>query len=107
MNNHIYTTKAFLMKSVSTGEANKIYFLFTADLGLVRATAQGIRLEKSKLKGHLQDLYFVNVSLVKGKDLWRIVSAEAIYQDLFLENKDKLFVLKSISSLLLRLIHGE
>ncbi len=105
MNNHIYTTKSIILKSSNTGEANKLYFLFTEDFGLIIAVAQGIRLGKSKLKGHLQDLNISNVSLVKGKDLWRIVSAERIHKPDFLRSKIEL--IKNIFSLLLRLIHGE
>ena len=64
---HIYTTKAIIIRSIPIGEANKYYFLLTEDLGFIRATAQGVRLDKSKLKGHLQDFCFVEISLVKGK----------------------------------------
>ena len=105
--NHIYTTKAFVIKSTPLGEANKTYFLFTKDLGFIKATAQSVRLDKSKLKGHLQDLSLINISLVKGKEIWRIVSAEAISQELFIKNFKKLLIVKNIFSLLLRLIHGE
>ncbi len=107
MNNHIYTTKAIVLKSSNVGEANKLYFLFTKDFGLIIATAQGIRLEKSKLKGHLQDLNISNVSLVKGRDFWRIVSVESESRPNFLKDQDKMNIIKNIFSLLLRLINGE
>lgn len=45
---HIYTTKAIVIKSLPSGEANKIYFLLTHDLGFIKASAQGVRLGKSK-----------------------------------------------------------
>ena len=105
--NHIYTTEAIIIKSLPSGEANKTYFLFTKNLGFIKATAQGVRKDKSKLKGHLQDLTFLNISLVKGREVWRIVSVEAISQRLFLKDFEKLGVVKNIFSLLLRLIHGE
>lgn len=105
--NHIYTTKAIIIKNIPSGEANKFYFLFTKDLGFIKAIAQAVRKDKSKLKGHLQDLSLANISLVKGKEIWRIVSAEAISQELFLKNFEKLLIVKNIFSLLLRLIHGE
>ncbi|MFA5651789.1 MAG: DNA repair protein RecO [Candidatus Paceibacterota bacterium] len=104
---HIYTTKAIIIKSVPIGEANKYYFLLTEDLGFVRASAQSVRLEKSKLKGHLQDFCFIEVSLVKGKDIWRIIGVETIQSGYFINNINKLVAIKNIFSLLLRLLHGE
>jgi len=104
---HIYTTKAIIIKSVPIGEANKYYFLLTEDLGFVRASAQGVRLGKSKLKGHLQDYCIVSVSLVKGKNIWRITNVETIESVNFLKDTNKLIAVKNIFSLLLRLLHGE
>lgn len=104
---NIYTTKAIIIKSISIGEANKLYFLFTEDFGLIKATAQGIRLVKSKLKGHLQDFYLSKVSFVKGKELWRITSSEVIFQNNFIKDKNKIYIIKNIFYILLRLIHGE
>jgi DNA repair protein RecO (recombination protein O) len=104
---HIYTTKAIIIKSVPIGEANKYYFLLTEDLGFVRASAQGVRLDKSKLKGHLQDFCFVKISLVKGKDIWRITSVETIERGNFLNDINKLIAIKNVFNLLLRLLHGE
>lgn len=104
---HIYTTKAIIIKSTIAGEANKYYFLFTQDLGFIKASAQSVRLNKSKLKGHLQDYCLVLISLVKGRGIWRITSAETLEQGKFLEDINKLISIKNIFSLLLRLLHGE
>ena len=105
--NHIYTTKSIIIKSTPFGEANKIYFILTRDLGFIRASAQGVRLDKSKLKGHLQDFTLANISFVKGKEMWRITSVETIQPALFIKNQDKLSIARNIFSLLLRLLHGE
>lgn len=104
---NIYTTKAIIIKSIPIAEANKLYFLLTEDFGLIKATAQGIRLSKSKLKGHLQDFYFSKISFVKGRELWRITSSEVIYQENFLRDLNKIYIVKNIFFILLRLIHGE
>lgn len=104
---NIYTTKAIIIRSIPIAEANKLYFLLTEDFGLIKATAQGIRLSKSKLKGHLQDFYFSKISFVKGRELWRITSSEVIYQENFLRDLNKIYIVKNIFSILLRLIHGE
>jgi len=104
---HIYTTKAVIIRSVPIGEANKYYFLLTEDLGFIKASAQSVRLDKSKLKGHLQDFCLVKISLVKGKSVWRIISVETLEHGDFLKNTNKLIAVKNIFSLLLRLLHGE
>lgn len=104
---HIYTTKAIIIKAFPIGEANKYYFLLTQDLGFIKASAQGVRLDKSKLKGHLQEFCLVKISLVKGKEVWRITGVETIESGNFLNDINKLIAIKNIFALLLRLLHGE
>ncbi len=103
---HIYTTKAFIIKGLATGEANKYYLLLTCDLGFIKATAQGVRLQKSKLKGHLQDYLLASLSLVRGRDVWRVVGAETL-EYISVSDTSKLIAIKNTFSLLLRLLHGE
>ncbi|MCE9517782.1 recombination protein O N-terminal domain-containing protein, partial [Candidatus Nomurabacteria bacterium] len=71
---HIYHTKSFVIGSYNRGEANKILVLYTREMGLVRAVAQGIRLNKSKLRFGLQDFSYASVDLVRGRDIWRVTS---------------------------------
>ena len=104
---HIYTTKAIIVKSLPSGEANKFYFILTKDLGFIRASAQGVRLDKSKLKGHLQEFSLLSLSVVKGREIWRITNAETMHQPDFLKNLDELRIVKNIFSLLSRLLQGE
>lgn len=75
MAHHIYHTRGIILGSVPTGESNRFYKIFTEELGLVGATAQSVREGKSKLRYSLQDLSFVSVDLVRGKEVWRITSA--------------------------------
>ncbi len=105
--NHVYTTPAFIIKSIPTGEANKIYFLLTRELGFIRASAQSVRSHKSKLKGHLEKFSLIKISVVKGRDIWRITNTETIVQHAFTKDFEKLSVVKNIFSLLIRLLHGE
>jgi DNA repair protein RecO len=81
MSHRIYTTPGFVIGSRPNGEGGKILFIFTAELGQVMALAQGIRLSKSKLRYHAQDYSLANFSLVRGKDFWRVVGAEAIINE--------------------------
>jgi DNA repair protein RecO (recombination protein O) len=75
---HKFHTEAIVIQSHPFGEANKVYTLFTPDFGMVHASAQGVRLGKSKLKHALQDFSYVRVDLVRGKEFWRITSATAL-----------------------------
>jgi DNA repair protein RecO len=109
MAHHIYTTDAFVLESTLSGEADRFYTLFTYDLGLVRATARGVRLQKSKLRYSLQDFSRTRVSLVRGKEVWRITSAK-IEDNLFTRfNQDKnvIGVIAQIMALIRRLVGGE
>ncbi len=109
MAHHIYNTKGFVLESSNTGEANKMYSLLTADVGLVRAMAQGVRLQKSKLRYSLQDFSAGTISLVRGKEIWRITSAKIdhnLYYDFKSQPATRL-VVANIFNLLKRLIVGE
>jgi len=59
-------------------EAGRIYSILTRDLGLIRASATGVRNESSKLRALVEPISFVSVSLVRGKEYWRLTSAEFI-----------------------------
>ena len=104
---HIYQTEAFVLDDLPSGEANKVFFLLTPDLGRIVARAQGIRLLKSKLRFHLDKYAQVRVSLVRGKENWRLVGAEAAEGILSLEIPAKRELIAKIFSLLARFIQGE
>ncbi len=75
---HIYHTHGLILASLDSGEANKILTLYTKEMGLVRVLAQGIRLNKSKLRFSLQLFSYAHIDLVRGKDFWRLTSARSI-----------------------------
>jgi DNA repair protein RecO (recombination protein O) len=78
MSHHIYQTRGFIIDSTDVGEANKLITIFTEDLGLLRVAAQGVRLTKSKLRPSIQNYSFSKVSLVKGKEYWRLTNADKL-----------------------------
>lgn len=105
---HIYHTNGFILSSRNTGEANKILSVYTKEMGLIRAIAQGVRLHKSKLRFSLQDLSYVRVDFVRGRDVWRITSAKSINSFPFARaNSESLLLMGRVSKLLERLCHGE
>jgi DNA repair protein RecO len=105
---HIYQTEGFVLGSTPVGEANRYLQLFTRDLGLIGASAQGVRLLKSKLRYSLQDFSHSNISLVAGKHVWRVTNAAGISSPYFLfrEDRPKLVSFARIISLLSRMLPG-
>ena len=106
---NVFTTDSFILDSREIGESNKFYRIFTKDLGLINATAQGVRGVKSKLKFALQDFSFAKISFVNGRDVWRITNAvpnENIFKVL-LGDREKLIVFSNITSLVKKIVSGE
>jgi DNA repair protein RecO len=88
-------------------ESDKYYYIFTRDLGLVYASASGVRKMSSKLRFILQDFSYVKVDLVQGKNIFRVTSAS---KKNLLENIIKrpltFKILHNIARLLRRLLAG-
>ena len=72
---HIYHTEGIILGSNNFGETGKYYAIFTRDLGMIYASAQGVRKMSSKLRFVLQDFAYLKIDLVKGKDFWRLTNA--------------------------------
>lgn len=105
---HIYHTHGFILSSKNVGEANKIFTIYTRELGLIRAVSQGIRLSKSKNRFALQDFYYAKIDIVRGRDVWRVTSAKPINSFSFARsNKESILIIARVSSLLDRLCKGE
>ena len=78
MSYHIYTSRGIVLSERPMREADRIYTVMTRDLGLVRALATGVRKEQSKLRGSIEPFSLSALSFVKGKEYWRMTSAELI-----------------------------
>lgn len=106
----IYHTDGLVLGSLASGEASKIFSLFTKELGLIRARAQGVRETHSKLRYSLQDYFLASFDLVRGENGWRITSAigeENLAAFSSEKRKQALAVLKRVTTLLARLFRGE
>ncbi|KKU59558.1 MAG: repair protein RecO protein [Parcubacteria group bacterium GW2011_GWA2_47_12] len=75
MSYHLYHTPALVLGSSPTGEGSRTVELFTRELGLVSARAQGVRLVRSKLRYHLTDFSYIDAWLVRGREVWRLANA--------------------------------
>ena len=105
---HIYHTHGFILSSKNVGEANKLFSIYTREMGLVRAVAQGVRLHKSKLRFTMQDFSYAQIDLVRGRDIWRVTTAKHITSFPFSRaNRYSLVLTTRVSKLLERLCTGE
>ena len=104
---HIYHTEGIILGSKNFGEAGKYYSVFTRDLGLIYASAQGVRKMSSKLRFILQDFAYVKIDLVQGKDFWRVTSASKTGKlGGISKNPGTFAVVSNIANLLKRLLAG-
>ena len=104
---HIYHTEGLILGSNNFGEAGKYFSIFTRDLGMIYASAQGVRKMSSKLRFVLQDFSYIKVDLVQGRDFWRVTSASKTNKlEKISKNKETFEVFYNIGSLLKRLLAG-
>jgi DNA repair protein RecO (recombination protein O) len=106
---HTYHTDALVLSSSPWAEADRLVTLFTKELGLVRAVARSVRQERSKMRYSIQDFAFASVSLVRGKDVWRIVGVR-FHTHFYFALKDdtaKVALVARVFSLITRLVAGE
>ncbi len=105
---HIHHTDAFVLGSRPKGEDSKVLILYTRELGIVYAHAQGIRKLSSKLRFVLQDFSRAQIDLVRGKEIWRVTTAVPVHSYAHLRRaRESERILARISALLVRLVTGE
>ncbi len=74
-----YTTECIVVESFDNGEHDRVYKLFTRDFGLITAHAKSIRKLESKLRAHIKPRSVSLATLVRGREVWRLVGAEEKY----------------------------
>ncbi|MBP6948689.1 MAG: recombination protein O N-terminal domain-containing protein [Candidatus Pacebacteria bacterium] len=94
-----YTTECIVVESFNNGEHDKVYKVFTRDFGMILAHAKSIRKLESKLRAHIQERSVSLITLVQGRDVFRLVGAEERYTE-------KMFI-HEVVSLLKRFVRGE
>lgn len=105
---HIYHTEGIILGSRNSGESGKYYYIFTRDLGMLTASASGVRKMSSKLRFILQDFAHLKIDLVRGKDFWRLTSATKTNILQNISKRPEIFsTIFNISRLLKRLLAGE
>lgn len=94
-----YTTPAIVIESFEQGEHDRVYKLFTRDFGLVMAHAKSVRKLESKLRAHIMPRTVTLATLVRGREVWRLVGAQ--------EEKGEHGMIDDVAEILKRFIRGE
>ncbi len=104
---HIYHTEGIILGSKNFRESDKYYFIFTRDLGMIYASASGVRKMSSKLRYVLQDFSYIKVDLVQGRNTFRITSASKTNSlEGVIKRPETLNIVSNITRLLKRLLAG-
>jgi len=104
---HIYHTEGIILASRNFGEAGKHYSIFARDLGMITASAQGVRKMSSKLRYVLQDFAYLKIDLVQGKNIFRVTNAgKTGMLEQITKTPETFAVFANITRLLKRLLAG-
>ncbi|HWH16093.1 MAG TPA: recombination protein O N-terminal domain-containing protein [Candidatus Paceibacterota bacterium] len=104
---HKYHTRAIVLGRSPLAESAALIALLTEEFGLVRARAEGLRKPGAKLAHALQTFDLSEVTLVRGKEGWRLSGAvlEAhLFESLDAPSRSRA---GRVNGLFLRLMHGE
>ncbi len=71
-----YTTEAFILKEYERDENDLIYKVWTRDFGIIFVLARSIRKINAKLRMNTKKHEFLNMTIVKGKDIYRLTGIE-------------------------------
>jgi DNA repair protein RecO (recombination protein O) len=73
-----YKTKGIIIKRRDLGEADRILTIFTNEYGKISVVAKGVRKTLSKLGGHLELFYKVDLILAEGKSMDLVTSVTIV-----------------------------
>lgn len=104
----IYITDALVCGSRNNNTSDRSYLLFTREAGMVWASVKSVREERSKHRYALQDFSRARVSLVRGRNGWKITGTEPI-ASLYhgATDRERRIAVRDGIRLLRRFMHGE
>lgn len=94
-----YTTPAIVIESFEQGEHDRVYKLFTRDFGLVTAHAKSVRKLESKLRAHIMPRTVTLATLVRGREVWRLVGAQ--------KQEGRFGMVDDVTEIMKRFVRGE
>lgn len=94
-----HTTPAIVIDFFEQGEHDRVYRLFTREFGMVTVHAKSVRKLESKLRAHIMPRTVTLATLVRGREVWRLVGAE--------EQEVKRGMVDDVAEILKRFVRGE
>lgn len=70
--------KGIILKKQDYRESDRLFVIYTDELGKIEAVAKGLRKIKSKMAGHLDLFSVVNLMVAPGKIYYQIAGADAL-----------------------------
>lgn len=75
---HTFRLEAVVLRHSDWGEADRLLWIYSLEMGKLRAVAKGVRKARSRKAGHLEPFTRVNLLLARGRDLPLITQVETI-----------------------------
>jgi DNA repair protein RecO (recombination protein O) len=72
-----HRVEAIVLRHTDWGEADRLLWLFTREMGKVKVVAKGVRKPRSRKAGHLEPFTRVELLLAQGRDFLIVTQAEA------------------------------
>lgn len=103
-----YKYTGIILNKRDIGETDRIYNFYTLEQGKISAIARGVRKAQSKLAGHLENFYLVDLTVMKNRGMGNIASAivENNFKNLR-NNLDSLEKVFRVTKILNRLINDQ
>lgn len=76
--------EAIVLRHADWGEADRLLWLFTRELGKLRVVAKGVRKPRSRKAGHLEPFTRASLQLAWGREMYIVTQAEAINPNIVL-----------------------
>ena len=70
-----YKYTGIILGKRDIGETDRIYNVYTLEQGKISAIARGVRKSKSKLAGHLENYYLVDLTVMRNRGMGNIASS--------------------------------
>jgi DNA repair protein RecO (recombination protein O) len=74
----VLRVEAIVLRHSDWGEADRLLWLFTQEMGKIRALAKGVRKIRSRKAGHLEPFTRVSLLLAKGRDMPLVTQADTV-----------------------------
>lgn len=106
---HRYEVSGFILGVYDRGEFDSVVQAYTKELGFISAKATGFRRHLGKLRAHIQPLSHTELSLVRGKEYWRLIGARNSehYWPRKKYSSEVRQLMTQLLNMLKRLVHGE